>query len=131
MPTSALRATIEAGARLLKQGPQVRQGLLVTHVESFDWDKKALGSTPDEISEKAQFTVRGVINRASVPITRALFEAWSTTFVVEYDPELVDKDQLWRWLNLAGRRVGVGDWRPEKSGHYGRFEVVSIEEIAA
>ena len=88
MPTS-VRATIEAGARLLKQGPQVRQGLLVTHVESFDWDKKALGSTPDEISEKAQFTVRGVINRASVPITRALFEAWSNYVRCRVRPRLI------------------------------------------
>ena len=51
------------------------------------------------------------------------------TFTVEVDDELVDQDRLATWLDIGGRRIGLGDWRPEKSGHYGRFETVAIKAI--
>lgn len=43
-PPAALRATITTGARKLKQGPQVREGLIVGRVEPFD-DDTSLGTT--------------------------------------------------------------------------------------
>ena len=40
-----------------------------------------------------------------------------------------DKLHLEKWLDIGGQRIGLGDWRPGKSGgDYGRFELVSIEE---
>lgn len=127
IPPEAFRATIENGARKLKQGPQVREGLIVTEVNEFRYDK-TLGETVEELSISVQFTVPVVIGRARILRTRAKFDEWGAVFTVEVDPELVDKDQLDAWLDIAGRRVGLGDWRPEKSGHYGRFEVEGIAE---
>ena len=128
VPEAAVRAVIETGARKLKQGPQVREGLIVEQVTAFAYDKK-LGKTVDELSKSVQFTVGVVVQRARILRTRAKFDEWAVTFTAEVDPELVDKEQLASWLDIAGRRIGLGDWRPEKSGHYGRFETVSIEAI--
>ena len=44
VPASAIRAVIETGARKLKQGPQVREGLVVTDTE-FEYDKQKYGTT--------------------------------------------------------------------------------------
>ena len=128
VPEAALRAVIETGARKLKQGPQVREGLLVEQVEAFNYDKN-LGKTVDELGKSVQFTVGVVVQRARILRTRAKFDTWGVTFTVEVDDELVDKEQLASWLDIGGRRIGLGDWRPEKSGHYGRFEAESIEAI--
>ena len=128
IPEAALRAVIETGARKLKQGPQVREGLIVEQVTAFDYDKK-LGKTVNELGKSVQFTVAVVVQRARILRTRAKFDEWAVTFTVEVDDELVDKEQLATWLDIAGRRIGLGDWRPEKSGHYGRFETVSIKAI--
>lgn len=49
-----------------------------------------------------------------------------TPFTMEVDGELVDREQLTAWLDIAGRRIGLGDWRPQRSGHYGRFEVIGM-----
>lgn len=49
--------------------------------------------------------------------------------MADVDPELVDKDKLTAWLALGGRRVGLGDWRPQTSGHYGRFNVEKVTEL--
>lgn len=43
IPEAAFRSSIETAARRLKQGPQVREGLIVTEVVSFDYDRDATG----------------------------------------------------------------------------------------
>ena len=122
VPEGAIRKCIETGARKLKQGPQVREGLMVEGVQSFDYDREALGSTVEELGKRAQFTAPVVVNGKRVPRTRAKFDEWSCSFTLDCDDELVDKERLEAWLDIAGRRIGLGDWRPEKSGIYGRFE---------
>ena len=122
VPEGAIRACIETGARKLKQGPQVREGLVVEKVESFDYDRETLGDTVEELGKRAQFTVGVVVQRNRILRTRAKFDEWACTFTLDCDDELVDKEQLESWLDIAGRRIGLGDWRPEKSGTYGRFE---------
>ena len=122
VPEGAIRACIETGARKLKQGPQVREGLVVERVESFDYDRETLGETVEELGKRAQFTVGVKVRAARVLRTRAKFDEWACTFTLDCDDELVDREQLESWLDIAGRRIGLGDWRPEKSGTYGRFE---------
>ena len=131
VPETAIRSCIETAARKLRQGPQVREGLIVTEVVSFDYDRERYGATIDQLGKVAQFTVPVVIQRNRVMKTRAMFDEWAVTFRLDTDPELVDATQLAAWLDIAGRRIGLGDWRPEKSGKYGRFETVSINPIAS
>ena len=124
-----MRKALEMGARKLKQGPLVREGLVVTESE-FIWDTERYGETAEEISKTAIFSVAVVVQRSRLLRTRAKFDTpWSVRFVVDTDPELVDQAMLERWLDIAGRRLGMGDWRPEKSGQYGRYLVKSIEEV--
>ena len=127
IPTPALRACIETAARKLKQGPQVREGLIVTG-SKFIYDTGRYGTTLEELGQKAQFTTGVVVQRSRVLRTRAMFDLpWSCEFALDCDDELVDRTQLETWLDIAGRRIGLGDWRPEKSGDYGRFETVIIK----
>ena len=64
-PASAFRANIEAAARKLRQGAQVREGLIVEEVEVFDYDR-ALGTTGVEVARNAQFTVGVRVRQARV-----------------------------------------------------------------
>ena len=73
-----------------------------------------------------------VVASQSILRTRAKFDCpWSVVGVADVDEELVDKAQLTAWLALGGRRIGLGDWRPEKSGFYGRFDVEDVTELTA
>ena len=54
---------------------------------------------------------------------------WSCTFEVDVDDEVIDQSQLLEWLDIAGRQIGLGDWRPEKSGMFGRFAESDIERV--
>ena len=127
IPASAIRACIETAARKNKQGSQVREGLIRLET-SFTYDTDKYGTTLDELAVRTQYTTGVRVNQSRILRTRAMFDLpWSCVFTAVVDDELVDKTQLESWLDIAGRRIGLGDWRPEKSGVNGRFEVVSID----
>lgn len=128
IPVGAVRRMLENAARKSKEGPAVREGLQVESV-AFKYDEKTLGKTVDELGRNAQFTVGVVVQRARILRTRAKFDEWSAEVVIDADEELVDKEKLERWLDIGARRIGLGDWRPEKSGSYGRFVVESVKEV--
>ena len=129
IPATAIRATIESGARKQKQGPQVRGGLVVLRT-TFDYDREKYGTGIEKLARSTQYTVPVVVTRNRILRTRAKFDTpWSCTFEVDVDDELIDQIQLLEWLDIAGRQIGVGDWRPEKSGTYGRFTASNIEKV--
>ena len=129
IPKRVFRAAIEAAARKTKEGPNVREGLVVTGTQ-FQYDTAKYGTSLDELIVTTQFTVDGVMSGRRVPVTRARFDCpWSAVVDVDVDPELVDKPRLEKWVELAGRRLGIGAWRPAKSGEFGTFALVSLEEV--
>ena len=123
IPAAAIRSSIEAGARKRKQGTQVRGGLVVLS-SAFKYDKKKYGADVEKLGRSTQYTVPVVVKSSRILRTRARFDMpWSCTFEVDVDDELIDQSQLLEWLDIAGRQIGLGDWRPEKSGMFGRFTV--------
>ena len=56
---------------------------------------------------------------------RAEFLEWKATLLVELNARAISAEQVINLVSVAGFSVGIGDWRPEKDGSYGRFEVVS------
>ena len=80
IPSTAIRSVIETGARKLKQGPQVREGLAVIDT-SFTYDVRVYGKSLDELSKTCQFTVPVVVQRSRVLRTRAKFDVpWACRF---------------------------------------------------
>lgn len=54
---------------------------------------------------------------------RGEFPEWSAILPVQYNTGVLSLDQLVNMFNLGGFSVGVGEWRPEKGGSYGMYEV--------
>jgi hypothetical protein len=54
---------------------------------------------------------------------RGEFTQWAATITVAYNAAALSPEQIVNLFNLAGFGVGVGEWRPEKDGSYGRFHV--------
>ena len=129
VPVGAVRACVEAAARKTKHGPMVREGLLVTK-SAFEYDVDKYGDALEEIAATAQFTVPVVVQRARILRTRARFDCpWSIVTEVETDEEIVQEELLRRWFEVGGQRIGIGDWRPQKSGTFGRFVLAEMEAI--
>lgn len=75
------------------------------------------------------YSARCVIQRAAVIKHRAMINDWQLEFVVKYASEYAAHSQIIEALERGGIMVGIGDYRPEKKGEFGRFEVLSFEEV--
>jgi hypothetical protein len=62
-----------------------------------------------------------VIGKARVLRCRPMWTPWQMKVPLEIDTAILTPDQIEEALNLAGRIIGIGDYRPEKGGGFGRF----------
>lgn len=54
---------------------------------------------------------------------RAEYPEWSAVLRIEYVPGMIDLSSIVALVDAGGMN-GCGEWRPEKSGSYGTFEVI-------
>lgn len=59
---------------------------------------------------------------------RGQFEDWRVTLAVQINVSVVSVEQVTNLFNLAGFAIGVGEWRPQRDGSYGRFHVAQEGE---
>jgi len=55
---------------------------------------------------------------------RGGFSPWETTLRVKINAQLIAPETIFNLIAQAGFSVGVGEWRPERNGQFGCFEVV-------
>jgi len=71
-----------------------------------------------------------VIQRARVVKARPKIKNWKIQFDLMYDDTLISSGDLIKpILEEGGRRVGILDFRPQKLGSFGMFEVSKWEEV--
>lgn len=70
-----------------------------------------------------------VIMRARIMRHRSKLENWSLSFELEIDDNILDVENVHQILSDAGRRSGLGDFRPQRGGPFGRFLVVDWKVI--
>lgn len=69
-------------------------------------------------------TDRVVVNGEKTTLRyRPCFPEWAVCLRVRYNASPISAEQIVNLFNLAGFGVGVGDWRCQKNGNHGLFEV--------
>lgn len=58
---------------------------------------------------------------------RPEFRNWRCTLQIQFNANIISPEQILNLLTLAGFGVGVGEWRPERNGPFGRFSVQTEE----
>lgn len=56
---------------------------------------------------------------------RPMFDDWSLSFTVDLDETILGPKLLRAIFDDAGKRVGLGDFRPQTKGPFGRFVITS------
>jgi hypothetical protein len=55
---------------------------------------------------------------------RAIFPEWACKFDVSFISSLIKAESIANLVAASGEIVGCGDWRPQKGGIYGQFQIV-------
>jgi hypothetical protein len=67
-------------------------------------------------------TRRAVVQGQGVLRSRACFPNWMARLPLEIDEDFITIQQVLELLNIAGKLAGVGDFRPQRRGSFGRFK---------
>lgn len=59
---------------------------------------------------------------------RPEFPKWEIDLRIQYDTEWLQVETIVGLLQRAGFGIGIGEWRPERDGDFGRFEIVKQQE---
>jgi hypothetical protein len=70
-------------------------------------------------------TVRVGMGKADLRY-RPEYTDWSVDITVQFNSHVLSAEQVINLVRLAGFSVGICEWRPERNGHYGRFDVEAI-----
>jgi hypothetical protein len=54
---------------------------------------------------------------------RPEYTGWSFDVTLEFNRGLISAEQMMSLIRLAGRHQGIGEWRPEKGGVHGRYDI--------
>lgn len=74
--------------------------------------------------DKRRGVMRNGASQIAVGILRPRFHNWRFNVRVILNEKLVGQDTLRKMFDEAGTNAGLGDFRPQKGGPFGRFKVV-------
>jgi hypothetical protein len=78
---------------------------------------------------------RSAVNKnvkARVMVHRPKWYNWTVSMTLELDEEVKSRlhlDTVAEIIKNGGRYLGIGSYRPEHTGEFGRFEIISITEL--
>ena len=120
------RALIEAGKKIKVKGQgKATYSKLFGSMVSVD-EFEILHKNPEYTIFKSLVVIPSTKGR--IMRYRPQFDKWVLEFHINSEEE-IPADVIKEALEIAGKYVGIGDWRPEKKGKFGKFQVTSFKEI--
>lgn len=59
---------------------------------------------------------------------RGEFPEWAVVLNIKHNLNAMSAEQIVNLFSIAGFGQGIGEWRPERDGPYGRFRIGNLEE---
>lgn len=132
LPADSFREAILFAAKGQKQGTKALSTLLragLFTVSKYSFCPLVHPETGEELDSYEIDIRRAVVNRGmGVRRARPRLDAWACELVLQYDPVLTGPEVVERQLQLAGIIAGVGDYRIERGGPFGRFRANLIPD---
>jgi hypothetical protein len=129
LPSTMFRSALigaGAGRRIGKMGA----GTILSGSVFTVTDKVPLvdPTTGKPITKYAISTMRAVVNKSGVLRSRPEIAEWACNIDLEVDvTQIPNLNNVVELMNIAGRMRGVGDFRPQKKGPYGRFRAETVD----
>lgn len=126
IPSRNIEAAIYEAAKVTKEGKLAKSACFVKRhaVLQYEGPRDADGLWEDE-GKRSCVPVK--VKQSRVMRTRPTFNEWSAVVEIEFEDSVLNESQVTGWVEVAGSRVGLGDWRPQN----GRFTAVLLKKDSA
>lgn len=118
------RCLVDA-ARITKSGKKIERGVFIdSDINPLFYD----GPRDAELlwkDENFRHSASVKVGTQRVTRTRPQFRQWKVDAEGQYDPSVINLQELAEIADTAGKMIGLGDWRPR----FGRF-VATVEKIS-
>ncbi len=125
-PSMAFKAaTVKGGARAFGKSvkmTELRQSLLYLPDGAGDDGLQLTRLVIESEPSMREDMVRVGMGTADIRY-RAEYRKWSAVLRIQFMPHIIDIDSVVALVDAGGAN-GVGEWRPEKNGAFGTYEVV-------
>jgi hypothetical protein len=122
IPAENLLAAIRRAAALRKIGRRSAVAAVCAGV-FIEPDRLDLGTCRYEVDARA---VVIAATKGRVMRYRPRLNSWKLQFILLYDEDLIPSEELIHDIVAdTGTKIGLGDFRPERRGPFGRFAVIS------
>lgn len=121
LPTRNVKRAIQQGATREKQGKVIESAITLIDLNAaIDYNGPRDPAMLYNEGTSPFVDVRDAgINKSRVMVCRPIFKDWSMTLTLDFDDELLNLENLKRYIAFGGKYAGIGTYR---SGGYGRFE---------
>jgi len=128
IPSIAFRSALLNGLKNKKVGKA--SAISVFQAAVFNMDELCIlidPETDEPLKEYKIDTRRAIVQRQGVMRSRPRFDKWGCYLTLSIDTDIVTPEQVEEHLNIAGQIIGVGNYRIEKRGPFGKFKVELVE----
>ena len=107
----------------------------MTNIVAAMFFVRSTEKNPEELPlapQEYQIDKRSAVNKnvkARVISVRPKWEGWATEFELWIDNNTITQQTVKQIVEYAGNYVGIGSYRPEHKGPFGRFTIEKFEEI--
>lgn len=82
------------------------------------------------VVDKRRGQMKQGMKTTAVCVVRPRFDSWRFTFTFDLDDKVLGEEAAKQLVAHAGSRQGIGSFRPNKSGSFGRFAIAKWESVA-
>lgn len=121
IPEANIERMLRDAAAKSKRGKDVQAALIVIEPAVLQYEGP---KTAEKLWASGNFVLRASckVGQSRVIRSRPKFDEWSLSFTVNYDESVLDAADIDGFMELAGRLIGLCDWRPK----HGRFDVENV-----
>lgn len=122
IPSAAIKGCMINASSFKKSGKYALKPIIAGGVRIFE-EEIVLDTNKYDIDLR---TV--VIQRNRIVKARPKINKWEASFTILYNEEMISNPEIIKQiLKEGGERVGILDFRPQKSGDFGTFKVTKFE----
>jgi hypothetical protein len=130
-PVTAFKAATVGAARFYGKDVNMTQlkMFMFFHGIMTDADPQQLVPLTGEPKMREDIVRLGGMSRSADLRYRPEFRDWSTELKITYVRSSLAKGSILSLVEAGGMGIGVGEWRPEKRGEFGTYQIDRTKEV--